>query len=135
MSLIKDLLEKPAVLSVASRYLAINGIFYMGCGILLMAWPGAIQTIFMDPAFVGHEAAMVRVIGMTITVIGWYGLFGGRSGARQIVAASVVDRVLLVPAVLAPLALAGIFPHVLTTFAVLDPSLGIGAWLLLARGR
>ena len=108
MSLIKDLLEKPAVLSVASRYLAINGIFYMGCGILLMAWPGAIQTIFMDPAFVGHEAAMVRVIGMTITVIGWYGLFGGRSGARNIVAASVVDRVLLVPAVLAPLALAGI---------------------------
>jgi hypothetical protein len=39
-------------------------------------------------------------MGMTVVVIGWLYLFGGRSGARQIVAASVVDRLVLVPAVL-----------------------------------
>jgi hypothetical protein len=40
----------------------------------------------------------------------------------------VVDRLVLVPAVLVPLAIAGVFPHLLWTFAILDPALGIGAW-------
>ncbi|MGO8739625.1 hypothetical protein [Rhodoblastus sp.] len=133
MSIIKDLLEKSTPLSAASRYTAINGIFYMGSGALFIAWPGAIQTIFMDSAFAVREEALVRLVGMTLAVIGWLYLFGGRSGARQFVAASVFDRVVLAPAVLVPLAMAGVFPHVLMTFAVLDPLLGIGAWRLLAR--
>ncbi len=132
MSLIQDLLEKPTNLSAASRYIVWNGLLYLGTGALLIAWPGATQKLFMEPAFVGHEAALIRVIGMTVAVIGWFYLFGGRSGARQIVAASVVDR-LAVPAVLLPLAIAGVFPHLLVAFAILDPSLAIGAWVLLAR--
>jgi len=36
----------------------------------------------------------------------------------------------LVPAVLVPLG-TGVFPHLMITFAILDPLLGIGAWLLL----
>ena len=131
MSLIKDLLDKPASLSTASRYTVMNGFIYLGCGALLIAWPGATQTIFMDRAFVGDEAALIRVMGMTVAVIGWLYVFGGRSGGRQVVAASVVDRWVLVPAVLVPLAMAGVFPHLMITFAILDPLLGIGAWLLL----
>jgi len=131
MSLIKDLLDKPASLSTASRYTVMNGFIYLGCGALLIAWPGATQTIFMDRAFVGDEAALIRVMGMTVAVIGWLYVFGGRSGGRQVVAASVVDRLVLVPAVLVPLALAGVFTHLLLAFAILDPLLGIGAWLLL----
>jgi hypothetical protein len=38
-----------------------------------------------------------------------------------------------VPAVLVPLAIAGVFPHLLVTFAILDPSLAIGAWRLFGR--
>jgi hypothetical protein len=133
MSLIKDLLDKPATLSAASRYTVMNGVVYLGCGALLVAWPGAIQALFMEPPFVGHEEALIRVIGMTVAVIGWLYLFGGRSGARQFVAASVVDRLVLVPAVLVPLAIAGVFPHLLLTFAVLDTSLAVGAWVFLAR--
>jgi len=87
----------------------------------------------MERAFVGHEEALVRVIGMTVAVIGWLYLFGGRTGARQIIAASVLDRPVLIPAVLVPLAIAGVFPHLLLTFAVLDPALALGAWTLLAR--
>jgi hypothetical protein len=30
-------------------------------------------------------------------------------------------------------AIAGVFPHLFFTFAVLDPSLAIGAWVLLGR--
>ncbi|MCK7492084.1 MAG: hypothetical protein MZW92_10850 [Comamonadaceae bacterium] len=102
MSLTKDLSQKPASLSTGSTYTAMNGVFYLGFGALLISWPGVTQTIFADRAFVGHEEALIRVMGMAVAVIGWLYLFGGRSGARQIIAASVVDRLVLVPAVLVP---------------------------------
>ena len=52
-----------------------------------------VQTLFREEAFVGHEGALMRAIGMTIVLIGWLYVFGGRSGARQIVAASVIEPV------------------------------------------
>jgi hypothetical protein len=133
MSFFKNLLEKPSSLSTGSKYTSLNGILYLGTGVLLVAWPGVTQTVFMDSAFVGHEGALIRVIGLTLAVIGWLYLFGGRSGAQQVVAASVVDRLVFVPAVLVPVALSGVFPHLLLTLAILDPLLAIGAWTLLDR--
>ena len=130
MSFFNDLLEKPANLSTASKYSVLNGYAYLALGALFIIWPGSVQTIFMDAPFVGHESALFRVIGMTVAVIGWLYLFGGRSGARQFGPASVLDRVVLVPAVLVPLVIAGVYPHTLGAFAVLDPALGIGAWVL-----
>ena len=112
-----------------------NGLVYLAIGLLLIVWPGATQTLFMDRAFVGDEQGLIRVVGLTVVVIGWLYLFGGRSGARQIVAASVVDRLLFVPAVLVPLAIAGVFPHLLLSFALLDVALAVGAWLLFGRAR
>jgi hypothetical protein len=70
-----------------------------------------VQAIFRDAAFVGNEAAVIRVMGMTVMVIGRLYLFGGLSGGRRIVAASILDRVVLAPLVLVPLAVAGVFPH------------------------
>jgi hypothetical protein len=66
MSLINDLLEKPPTLSAVSKYTAMNGVAYLAVGVLLIAWPGVTQTLFMDPAFVGHEEALFRVIGLTV---------------------------------------------------------------------
>jgi hypothetical protein len=133
MSFFNDLLEKPANLSTSSKYAAMNGFVYLALGGLLIVWPGAVQTIFMDAPFVGNESALFRVVGMTVTVIGWLYVFGGRSGARQFGPASVLDRVVLVPLVLVPLVIAGVFPHTLGAFAILDPALGIGAWVLHKR--
>jgi hypothetical protein len=133
MSLIKDLLEHPGDLPISSKYTMMNGVSYLGVGALALIWPGMVQTIFRDAAFVGNEAALIRVVGMTVMVIGWLYLFGGFSGGRRFVAAGILDRVVLVPLVLVPLAIAGVFPHFLLAFAVLDPTLGIGAWLLLSR--
>ena len=133
MSIIADLQSRPPVLTSASRYVAVNGIFYMLCGASLLAWPGMVQTIFMDPPFIGHDELLVRLVGLLLAVIGWLCLFGGRSGGRQFVAATVVDRILFVPAPLAALAMTGLAPHILLTFAVLDPLLAIGAWILLSR--
>jgi hypothetical protein len=133
MSFFEDLLAKPADQSTAAKYSVMNGILYLGLGGLLIVWPGAVQTIFLDAPFVGNEGALFRVIGMTVAVIGWLYVFGGRSGGRQFGPASVLDRVILVPLVLVPLAIAGVFPHTLGAFAILDPALGIGAWVLHRR--
>ena len=54
-------------------------------------------------------------------------------GSATIHPASVVDRLVFVPAVLIPLAVAGVFPRLFLTFAVLDAVLAIGAWTLLGR--
>jgi hypothetical protein len=135
MSLIADLKESPANLSMSSKYTSLNGIIYLAFGALLMIWPGATQTLLLDRDFVGNESALVRVLGMAVAVIGWLYFFGGRSGGRQVVAASVLDRITLVPLVLVPMVLAGVFPHTLATFAILDPVLGLVAWRLLSRER
>ena len=96
----EDLLERPFDQAITSRYTAMNGLIYLGAGTLVLIWPGMVQTIFRDAEFVGNEAALIRVVGMAVMVIGWLYLFGGLSGGRRIVAASVLDRVVLVPLVL-----------------------------------
>jgi hypothetical protein len=133
MSLIKDLRHKPPSLSAASKYTTLNGIGYLAMGMILIVWPGVTQTLFREAPFTGHEEALMRVIGLTIIVIGWLYLFGGRSGTRQFIVASIIDRLAFVPVVLVPLVLAGVFPRLFLTFAILDVSLAIGAWALLAR--
>jgi hypothetical protein len=87
MSLIEDLLERPFDQAITSKYTAMNGLIYLGVGTLVLIWPGMVRTIFRDAAFVGNEAALIRVMGMTVMVIGWLYLFGGLSAGRRIVAA------------------------------------------------
>ena len=135
MSILAALKETPAHLSRASTFTSMCGLFYMAAGALVLAWPGAAQALLRDPDFVGHEADLFRVLGMLVLVVGWFYVFGGRSGGRQFVAATVVDRIVLVPAVLVPTALAGVLPHTLLMFAVTDPALALIGWFLLARGR
>jgi hypothetical protein len=133
MSLINALRQRPQNLSTASKYTTLNGIGYLTMGTILIVWPGVTQTLFREPPFTGHEEALMRVIGLTIVVIGWLYLFGGRSGSRQFVIASIIDRLVFVPAVLVPLAVAGVFPHLFLTFTILDALLALGAWALIAR--
>jgi hypothetical protein len=133
MSLLKTLMERPSALSKASRYTVMNGVLYMASGASMLLMPDVLRSIYMEPAFVGREEGLVRLVGMMITIIGWFYFFGGRTGARQIVAASIIDRIILVPVVLVPLALIGVFPHLMFSFAVLDPLLAVGAWYLLRK--
>ena len=133
MSFMNDFLEVPANLSAASKYTAMNGCIYLGLGALFILWPGAVQTLFLDAPFAGHEGPLFRMLGLTIAVIGWLYLFGGRSGGRQVVAASILDRWILVPAVGVPVALSGVFPHAILAFVLLDASLALGAWVISRR--
>ena len=132
MSLIHNLRESPKQLSISSKFTVLNGALYLSAGGLLIAWPGAVQTLLFGPAFEGREESLIRVLGMAVAIIGWLYVFGGRSGGKQ-VAASVLDRIVLVPLVLVPIALTGVFPTLLVTFAIIDVVLGLVAWYLLAQ--
>src|SRR5262245_2572042 len=131
MSFVSNLLARPPGLSAASRYTELNGVAYLGMGALLVAWPGLTQTVFLDRAFAGQEESLLRVVGLTTAVIGCLYLFGGRSGARAFVVATVIHRLVFVPLVLVPIAAAGVFPHLLFALAIFDPLLAVGAWILL----
>ena len=130
INLFNDPLAKPTKLTTSSKYTELNGLIYLLVGVLLVIWPRLAQTLFMERAFVADEQGLIRVIGLTVVVIGWLYLFGGRSGGEQVVAASVVDRLIFVPLVLVALAIAGVFPHLLLAFASLDVTLAIGAWTI-----
>ncbi len=133
MSLLSDLSEAPAQRSAASRFTSACGLLYMAAGLSMLAWPGQVQVMFGERPFVGDEAALIRVIGMLLTIVGWFYFFGGRTGGRQFVAATVLDRLILVPLVLVPTALAGVFPTTMLLFVVLDPVLALVTWHLLRR--
>lgn len=102
MSLIGILTERPANLSRASKYTAFNGLIYLASGVLLILWPGVLQMVFRERAFLGNEQGLMRALGLTLVVIGWLYLFGGRAGGGQAVAASVIDRLIFVPLVALP---------------------------------
>lgn len=123
MPLLSDLIEAPAQRSAASRFTSACGLLHLAAGLSMLAWPGQAQVMLGERPFVGDEAALVRVIGMLLAVAGWFYIFGGRTGGRQFVAATVLDRLILVPLVLVPTALAGVFPKMMLVFAVLDPVL------------
>jgi len=133
MSLLSDLAEAPAQRSAASRFTSACGVLYLATGLSMLAWPGQAQVMLGERPFIGDEAGLVRVIGMLLAVVGWFYIFGGRTGGRQFVAATVLDRLILVPLVLVPTALAGVFPKMMLVFAVLDPVLALVAWHLLRR--
>jgi hypothetical protein len=133
--IIDKLLERPAELPFASKYTIVGGLIYLSSGGLLVVWPGAVQTLLRDPAFVGHEAGLVRAMGVAVMVIGWFYLWGGRTGAQSFATATIFDRTILIPLVLLPLAAAGVFPHMMIAFAALDVGLGLGALALIYRAR
>lgn len=135
MSLLSDLMQKPKNLSSASKFVSISGVFFMACGLSMLAWPGIDQMLFRDAPFAGNEEVLFRVIGFMLLVIGWLYFFGGRSNSRQFVAATVIYKIILTPLVLVPTALAGVVPHIALTFAILDPILAFIAWYLLSKSK
>ena len=132
--LFEALLEKSPVPSTASRFTSVSGLFYLGMGLTLCAVPTLIPVLFFEPTFMGREAGLFRLVGWIMAVVGWFLWIGGRTGARTFVAAGIVAR-LAVPLVVIPLAMGGIFPHMMYVFGVLDPLSGLVTWRLMAKTR
>ncbi|MAE29922.1 MAG: hypothetical protein CMJ87_13220 [Planctomycetes bacterium] len=118
-----------------SRYTVANGFLYIVMGLTFFAAPALMVFLPDVDPFQGVEEGLVRVLGFTITIIGWFYIFGGRTNADSFGLATVGDR-LLVPLFLVPLAITGQIPVSLAAaFSVLDPVLGIGAYVVWRRQR
>jgi hypothetical protein len=131
MTFIDALLKKSNNLTAASKFQSLTGVIYLAMGAGLVVWPQQVQVLLRDPPFTGHEAALFRVIGMSVMGLGLHYYFGGRTGGEQMVAASLIERLIFVPLVCLPLAFAGAFPHALIFVTVLDMSLAVYSWILL----
>jgi hypothetical protein len=119
-----------ADLSPLCRYIVANGLLYLGCGLVLLLVPPQVVEALLFTSLDGFEPGLVRLVGMSLAVIGWFYVMGGRTGATSFALATVVDR-LLVPFVLVPLAVTGAVPPAgVLPVAVLDPVLALGAlWI------
>jgi hypothetical protein len=119
-------------LSALSRFVVANGVFYMLTGLVLL---GAAPLVPLGAVGVGAEqVASSQVNGVLLTIVGWFYVMGGRTGAASFALATVVDR-LLVPFVLVPLVLFAGAPALVLAFAVLDPLLALWALAIWARQR
>lgn len=120
-------------LTPLARYTFWNGVFYVATGLLFYAAPGLLTLLPGMSAFVGWEEGLVRALGVTLTIVGWFYAIGARTNQARFGLATVFDR-LLVPAFLLPLVVAGQIPPALgVAFSVLDPALAGGAWLVWRR--
>lgn len=135
MQLVRDLFGKSREQTAVSRFLSLNGVIYAVAGAVLVVWPGSMQGIFGEAAFVGREEGLIRVVGLTVVIIGILYLLGGRGVSRQIIAVSILCRPVLVPATILPIALAGVFPGLLFTFIVLDMGLSVISLIIYLKLR
>jgi hypothetical protein len=118
-----------------SRYTVANGIGYLVIGLTFFAAPGLLVLLPDVDTLQGLEEGLVRALGFTILVIGWFYLFGGRTNADSFGLATVGDR-LLVPLFLLPLGITGQLPmSLVVAFSVMDPALGLGAYVVWRRQR
>ena len=119
-------------LSPLGRYTQWNGFLYLALGFVIYAWPGVMGLVGAAP-LVGQEPALYRLIGFAIAIIGWLYVFGGRANRESFGLATFVDRI-LVPLFIVPLVVAGqVDPMLVLPVAILDPILGIGAFVIWKR--
>jgi hypothetical protein len=119
--------EEP--LTRLARYTQANGLLYLALGLSMYAWPGMLCLLGADP-LKGQEPALCRTIGLAIAIIGWFYVIGARTNRDSFGLATFADRI-LVPFFLLPLVFTGqIDPMIVLPIAILDPILGIGAFLI-----
>ena len=128
------MLETPAgPPSTLSRYIFWNGALYLLLGATLYLVPEiARKLLFMEP-FAGREEGYMRLVGVAVAVIGWFYVFGARTRADSFAMSTVGDRI-AVPVLLLPLYFTGqLEAGPVFAFALLDPLLALGAYLIWRR--
>jgi hypothetical protein len=134
-SWVRLLFSAPPPHTPLTRYTAWNGLVYLLLGATFYAWPGSAQVVLGAPPFEAGEAGLVRALGMAIAIIGYFYVFGARTGQDRFGVATILDR-LLVPVLLVPLVVSGqLAPQIGIPFAVLDPALAVGAWIVYVRSQ
>jgi hypothetical protein len=130
----QSMLEAPAGPPGAlSRYTFWNGVVYLVVGGSLYLAPDMVRKLLFMAPFSGHEEGYMRLLGVAVAIIGWFYVFGARTRADSFALATVADRI-AVPVLLLPLYFTGQMPAgPVFAFALLDPLLALGAYLIWRR--
>lgn len=130
------MLETPAGSPGAlARYTFWNGVMYLVVGGALYLTPDIARKLFFMAPFAGLEEGYMRMLGVTVAIIGWFYVFGARTRADSFALSTVADRI-AVPALLLPLYFTGqMAAGPVFAFALLDPLLALGAYLIWRRQR
>lgn len=115
-----------------SRYIVGNGVLYLTFGAVVVAWPEVTYLMGAND-FQASESGLVRVLGFVMMIIGWFYVMGGRTGATSFGLATVADRAIVPFALCGIAAAAGVDWGLIIPFAILDPALGAGAYLVWRR--
>jgi hypothetical protein len=119
-------------LTPLARYTQANGFLYLALGLGVYAWPGVMGLVGAGP-LEGQEPALYRTLGLAIAIIGWFYVMGARTNRDSFGLATFADRI-LVPFFVLPLVFMGqVDPMLVLPVAILDPILGIGAFVIWKR--
>ena len=126
-----QLLERPPQPSNRlSRFTERCGYVYILIGLVFLFAPTTLGILGLIPPFQGQEEALVRVIGFTLSIIGYFYIFGGRTQHNAFGLSTVLDR-LLVPCVLLFIYQASeVELMLILPLGILDPILGLVAYAL-----
>lgn len=126
--------QPPGPPSRLSRYIVANGLLYIAIGATIYLAPTAVlERVFFLPPLTSLEQGLLRALGSVAAILGWFYVMGGRTRAASFGLATVVDR-LLVPFLFVPLWILGLGPPgLILPFAILDPVLAIGAYVIWRR--
>jgi hypothetical protein len=131
----ETLTERPAELSRLARYTIWNGLFYMVVGAGLFVAPQPMLELQFQVPLRGYEPGLSNTLGMTLLIIGFFYVMGARTGRASFGLATVVDRA-FAPFLLGSLLLRGLVaPMMVVPFIILDPVLGLGAFLVWRKER
>ena len=122
------LAQPPAAERKLARYTVWNGVLYLVIGLTMAVSPAGLLSMINGRPI--EDQGMVRLLGVLVGVIGWFYVMGGRTGATSFGLATVVDRA-AIPLLLGALVLTDqVSLQLVGPFAVLDPLLALGAFLL-----
>jgi hypothetical protein len=106
------------------------GFLYLFIGSTFFFFPNLQVQIGLIPAFQGQEEALLRFVGMTLAIIGYFYIFGARTNIKSFGLSTVVDRLLIPFLILFVFSMSEINLMLVLPFAILDPTLAVIAYML-----
>ena len=124
-----QLWARPAEASTRlSRFTQWCGYGYAVVGATIMFFPESQVIVGLSPPFQGQEEGLMRTLGFVLMLIGYFYVFGGRTGRTSFGLCTVLDR-FLVPFFLAFIYFTSDTPlYLLLPLGALDPILGLVAY-------
>ena len=127
----RQLLFRPEIeKSRLIRFTENCGYMYILIGSLFLFVPNSLVMLGLTPTFQGQEEGLIRIVGITVAIIGYFYIFGARTHSRAFGLSTILDR-LLIPFLLSFVYLvSNVELFLLLPLGVLDPVLALIALYL-----